>query len=525
MTRKGALALGLATLMLAAAGPACAHGDKGRHDDHHHGHKGKAYGPVDFGAQTQKLLRARSEKLFGFEGPIAEPADDGDYVPREAARARDRVKLAKGLHAHFLSRHGASPSDMIAFWPNPYHYSHLIFCVEGGRNSDGSNVSIQRVQVNTGEVETILYGMGRCDPPRTTPWGTVIVGEEQDDGGLYEIIDPLHTTGQWIADRATGDIRDGIGSATPSANVVKRPAMPTIAWEGIGVLASGVVYGGDELRPGTGVLDSDGGGLFKFVPDAPAGGGPISDLSDSPLAAGRVYAFATSCVDTGSSSFPQYGQGCEVGQGAWVRVDAATARGDADATGATGYYRPEDMDIDPLYEGDGVRFCWTNTQNEGAESYAEVMCIVDTMPIPGGSTDVVDGRTGLSYLGDSGDFAYATANRFVEGDARFNSFDNLAFQPHTGNLYVIEDHPFGEVYACLPDGADRDIKTDGCVPMLSVIDPDAEPTGFIFDGTGRVAFVHIQHGEQPDALRDFTSNPVNGATDDMLMITGFKVRR
>jgi len=520
MTRKGALALGLATLMLAAAGPACAHGDEGRHDDHH-----KGYGHIDFGAQTEKLLRAQSEKLFGFEGPIAGPADESDYVPREAAAAGDRVKLARGLHAHFVTRNTASPADMIAFWPDPYHYTHLIVCIEGGRNGEGNNPSVQRVNVNTGEVETILYGLSRCDPPRTTPWGTVIAGEEQDDGGMYEIIDPLSTTGHWIADRATGDIRDGIGSATPSANVVKRTALPVIAWEGVGALDSGVVYGGDELRPGSGVLDSDGGGLFKFVPDVPATGGPISDLDDSPLAAGRVYAFTASCVSATSSSFPQYGQGCEVGQGAWVRVDAATARGDADAVGATGYYRPEDMDIDPAYDGDGVRFCWTNTESESAHSYAEVMCIVDTMPLPADSADVVDGRTGLSYLGDAGDFAYATANRFVEGDARFNSFDNIAFQPHTGNLYVIEDHPFGEVYACLPDEADRDIKTDGCVPMLSVIDPDAEPTGFIFDATGRVAYVNIQHGEQPDVLRDFTSNPVNGATDDLLMITGFKVRR
>jgi hypothetical protein len=525
MTREGAMALGLATLMLAAAGPACAHGDKGKHDNHHHGHKAKTYGAVDFGTQTEKLLWAQSEKLFGFGTPIAAPADDSDYVPREAARAGDRVKLAKGLRAHFVTRSAASPADMIAFWPSEYPYSHLIVCIEGGRATGGANPSVQRIHVNTGEVETILYGMSRCDGIRTTPWGTILATEESDDGRGYEIIDPLGTTGQWVADRSTGDIRDGIGSATPSADIVQRQALPTMAWEGLTVLPSGVVIGGDELRPGSGALDSDGGAIFKFLPATPHAGGPIPDLADSPLADGAAYALTASCQPSSSSSFPQYGQGCEIGVGAWVRVDPLNARSDADAMGATGYYRPEDLHSDPTYEGEGVRFCWTNTGNEGAGNFGEVMCAVDPTPAPADPTDVVDGRTGFAYLGDSGDFATVTANRFLEGDERFNSVDNLAFQPHSGILYVIEDHSHGEVYACLPDGADRDIKTDGCVPMLSVIDPDAEPTGFTFDGTGRVAFVNIQHGEQPDALRDFTSNPVNGATDDLLMITGFKVRR
>ncbi|MGH8613511.1 MAG: hypothetical protein ACREYF_16215, partial [Gammaproteobacteria bacterium] len=50
----------------------------------------------------------------------------------------------------------------------------------------------------------------------------------------------------------------------------------------------------------------------------------------------------------------------------------------------------------------------------------------------------------------------------------------------------------------------------------------AEPTGFIFDGTGKVAFYNMQHGQQPAALLDFTSNPVDGTTDDLIKITGWK---
>ena len=110
-------------------------------------------------------------------------------------------------------------------------------------------------------------------------------------------------------------------------------------------------------------------------------------------------------------------------------------------------------------------------------------------------------------------------NRFVEGDTDANAFDNLAFQPVTGNLYVIEDHNNGDIWACLPDGADRDIKSDGCVKILSVKDTSAEPTGFFFAPDGRTAFVSIQHSNDSlmPKLDDY-------GTDDILMITGFKVR-
>ena len=52
-------------------------------------------------------------------------------------------------------------------------------------------------------------------------------------------------------------------------------------------------------------------------------------------------------------------------------------------------------------------------------------------------------------------------------------------------MYVVEDHPFGDVWACLQDSADRDTKSDGCVKALSVRDSSAEPTGYTFTGDGK----------------------------------------
>ncbi len=456
----------------------------------------------DFGLFVQNNLRATARATLGLPQPLTQsaPATAGAYRTAEQT-AREQVRIPAGLRAAYLTRQAADSTDMLAFYPAAAP-THLITCVEGGREVlSGStlNPSVQRIDLATGAVETILRGMSGCDGIRTTPWGTVLATEEEDDGGAYEILNPLATTDYAVQDRASGQIVDA-GGVTDMDEIAKRTALPTIAWEGLEVLPSGVVIGGDELRPGSGGADRDGGAMFKFVPAAPHGGGPIASLGASPLMAGSVYAMQVSCRD----GTQQFGQGCEIGNAGWIPVSAASARSDADLGGATGYYRPEDLHLDPVFHDeanpDAVRFCWTNTGNEAAGNYAEVVCGVDSAPLTASSSRTV------------------VVNRFVEGDTDFNSFDNLAFQPHTGALYVIEDHDNGDVFACLRDGADRDIKTDGCVKMLSVKDSSAEPTGFIFDATGTRAYVSIQHSNDDNMplVDDYR-------TDDVLMITGFKL--
>ena len=159
------------------------------------------------------------------------------------------------------------------------------------------------------------------------------------------------------------------------------------------------------------------------------------------------------------------------------------------------FYNPENPQA--------IRFCWINTQSASAGSFGEVACGIDDSPDTASPTS----RTVLVY-------------RLIEGDEDMNQPDNLAFQPKTGNVFVIEDNDNGDIWACLPDGVDRDIKSDGCVKMLSVRDSSAEPTGFIFDPTGTVAYVSIQHSD------DAGMPLIDGyPTDDVLKITGFKLRK
>ncbi len=471
---------------------------------------GAAIAGQDFGLMVEQMLKAQSMRLFGVVSPLqaSAPSTVGAYRTTEQ-NAADQVALAKGLHAHYLSRQAANSTDMLAFYPaeNP---THLISCVEGNRqelsgdglsgyaSGDKYNPSVQSIDLSTGAVETVLRGMDGCDGIRTTAWGTVLATEETNDGGAYEILNPLATSNYTVKNRASGEIVDITGATNTNA-IVKRTALPTMAWEGLEILANGVIIAGDELRPGS-PANADGGAIFKFVPAMPHSTGTISDLDQSPLVAGSVYAMQVSCRD----NTQQYGQGCEIGNAAWLLVNAATVRSDANTAGATGYYRPEDLQLDPLFNDtanpEAVRFCWTNTGLETGSNFAETICGVDSAPMTASATQ----RT-------------VVVNRFVEGDTDFNSFDNLAFQPGTGSLYVIEDHPNGDIFACLSDGADRDIKTDGCVKILSVKDSSAEPTGFIFDASGTKAYVSIQHS-------DDTNMPmVDGyGTDDLIVISGFR---
>ena len=458
----------------------------------------------DFGKLAEKELRQNSMKYFGIERPIKDSAPatlPGYRMVKQPAKKQ--VKLAKGLKVEYVTRNAARHADQFAFWPNDRNPSWLIFCIEvfpGNPLNDGNHPAVQRIRLSDGKVETMLRGIVGCDGIRRTPWGTILATEEVSDGYGWEIIKPLTVNNHKVTDRTAGTVVNKNGN--PSKKVVRRDALPKMAWEGIHITDEGVLYAGDELRPGTGTEDSDGGALYKFIPNNLHDGGRIKNLNDSPFTAGSVYAAQMSCRDDRQ----QYGQGCEVGNGAWVHVNAADARFEANANGATGYYRPEDLGPDPKYKGPGVKICWANTQNRSASLFGEIQCAIDLEP-----TEASDDRT-------------IVINRFVEGDSDFNAFDNVAFQPKTGILYVIEDNPNGDIFACLPDKKDRNIKSDGCVKILSVRDSSAEPTGFKFDKSGEVAYFAIQHSDDTnmplvdtdgDGIPDFP-------TDDILKVTGFQ---
>jgi len=429
----------------------------------------------DFGAIREAQLRAHSGQLFGVVQPVAASSTESIDSATADADPTALVTVAKGLSVKVVAASAdlGANIDMMTPWPDDVNPTHLIACNEQGTGSPG----VQRIRLADGLVETILTGTSSCDPAHRTAWGTVIVAEEAGSSGwLLEIADPLETT-DVLFDRGTGIVSGGFGAE----NVVPRPAVGHTSFEGVAVYDSGVMYYGDENRPFQG---TPGGAYFKFVPAHPWTGGPaITDLADSPLAEGTVYGLRLGK----RSGDTDYGQGTNTGLGTWVEITPAfdaNLRAAAAELALTGYYRPEDAQIDLRAQADGVvRFCANNTGNEGSDrAYGETICVTD------GTLEEALANT-----------ATPEVQTLVIGGRDLAMMDNLAYQPGRGNWLIQEDGDGPEVgrnndiFSCLDDGGDMDLMSDGCVRILTVNDLSAETTGGLFDGPGDRYWVSVQH--------------------------------
>jgi hypothetical protein len=342
---------------------------------------GAAGALTDFGSFVQAQLRHRAPSLFGVAGPLAASSTASLSAAEASAHPERLATVAKSLQVRVVSHGVAAPNlDQSALWPNDAHPRWLIVCNEEGVADPG----LVRINLASGAQEVIVTGTSDCDPVRRTPWGTILFGEEAgggpEGGRMYELVDPLHTTGVTL-DRATGTFSGGSGAA----NLTARPALGRLSFEGLAIYPNGVTYYGDENRPAQGV---PGGAYFKFIPATlrdPAAAA-ITTLADSPYATpGSIYGLRLGRREGGTD----YGQGTQYGLGAWVPIPAAAdpdLRAQAAALHLTGYYRPEDADIDQAAQAEGrVRFCANNTGNEPDDQlWGEAVCLSDgTLTKPG----------------------------------------------------------------------------------------------------------------------------------------------
>jgi hypothetical protein len=435
---------------------------------------GSALAAIDFGLFRDSQLANKSQSLFGVGKPVESSSQASIDQSTAEANPLALVTLAGGLHASVVTSAAdtGTDTDMMALWPDDVDPEWLIACNEGGAGDPG----VQRIEIATGEVETILTGTEACDPLHRTPWGTIVFAEEEDDGHLYELIDPLNTTDVQL-DRSSGTTSGGTGAE----NVVRRDAMGFLAWEGIGILETGVVYFGDELRP---YLGAPGGGYYKFVPDEPWDGvTPVDDLSESPLASGERFGLRLGLLDDDDDGLPDdFGHGTSSGLGEWVGPLSPDLRADAENLSLTGYYRPEDLALDRAeLAAVRVHFCSNNTGNEAPDRYyGETICISD------GTTEEAFENSAVPEV-----------QSFVIGHPELAMMDNVAYQPGRGNWIIHEDgaqlQGNNDLWDCLSDGADDDLLSDGCVRVGTLNDLEAEWTGGVFDASGTRLFVSLQH--------------------------------
>ena len=286
----------------------------------------------------------------------------------------------------------------------------------------GSNGSVSVVDLKTGATKVIIQDPGyrRLDGIRWSPWGTLLFDEETTGGRVFE---------------ASFDKKD----PTKVVDVKARPALGILAHEGIEALEDGTTFVIDELT---------GGGIFKFVPD-----------KKQDLSAGQLYAAKTTNADgTGALT--------------WIPLDRTAvqvnARAEAAVKGASGYERPEDVEV----IGHDLFVAITGTDRVVKFDLKK---------------DVVT------------NFVKAGINVPVENIAALvtglNNPDNLAQSPD-GRLWVCEDNDYSDIYVAEGD-KDKNGVADGVHLFASLKDVGAESTGIYFGKDAKTLFVNVQHADKP----------------------------
>jgi secreted PhoX family phosphatase len=173
-----------------------------------------------------------------------------------------------------------------------------------------------------------------------------------------------------------------------------------------------------------------------------------------------------------------------------VRIDAAAA---ADAVGATGYNRPEDIEIATstgnFPENPNTLFVAVTAPSGPADNRILAIDLSDR----NGDSEEGEGNSG------SHAFVYDYVKIGLNTTSEFEWPDNVALDPH-GNLYIAEDpggsfatkHRGDDIWVARP-GKGRHAPASSVERLASLTDCDAEPTGLYWELHGDRLFVNVQH--------------------------------
>lgn len=375
---------------------------------------------------------------FGFE-PIEASADSADWNPAAPWLLPEGFSQARVSGEDALNIYDGGRddwNDMNTVNETGRQAGRYLYRTHEVRGlPEGGAVSVVDLQTGAAKVIAQDPSWTALDGIEWTPWGSILFAEETTGGRLFEI----------VLDK---------NDPTTAAAVIDRPAVGRLAHEGVQVGVDGSVYMVDEFR---GEREGFGGGVYRFVADR------RGDLSAGELFALRV-------VD---------------GQGEWVGpIDPANARQAGTDAGATGWNRPEDLEI----IGDTLYVAVTEGAREGGSSElydGEVLAInLNSLVV---SSYVRPGLNVPVEIGVPGSPGFQTG---------FDNPDNLAQTPD-GKLIIIEDNVPSDIWIASGDN-DHDGVADAVGLFASLSDPEAEGTGIYFGKDPHTLLVNIQHSAADD---------------------------
>jgi uncharacterized protein len=312
----------------------------------------------------------------------------------------------------------------------------------------GANGQVSVTDLETGVTTVVAQRADweRLDGIVWTPWQTLLIAEEVVASNLK---DPALLT-------ARGGHVYEVDPNTGAA--VLRAAVGSRSHEGLRFDPQGNLYGISEASPPT------GGYIYKFVPSVKG------DLSE-----GQLYALK---VTTPGAS--------RTGEAVWLPLNTADAAIDSDAeatrVGATGYGRPEDVEI----------FTSTGNQHGG---WTLFVAVTSENRILG-----IDLREPTGGSNHSTAFVYDYVPQGANAPVGFTSPDNLALD-RAGNLYITEDPstpPGADIWTATPPKGGQHQRASSMVRFASLKDCAAEPSGIYFDKQAWALYVHVQHAGAPD---------------------------
>jgi len=299
----------------------------------------------------------------------------------------------------------------------------------------GSNGAVSVTDLLTGATSILVQSasFGRLDGIVWTPWGTILFAEERAGGLVYEV-DPAN------------------GVAIP------RPAIGRKSHEGMRFDPQGNLYTISESFPGY---------IFRFTPNK------RGDLSSG-------QSFALKIVNP---------TGDRTGEAEWVELNQAQVEVNADvaaaAAGATGYNRPEDVEI-----------ATSTGNNRGG---ANILYVAVTGRPDDNRIIAIDLREPNGGNNHSTAFVYDYVKLGLNAPADFEMPDNLALDKN-GNLYITEDPASApstgrgdDIWVAVPAAGGQHLPASSVVRFASLTDCSAEPTGIYFDLSGKTLFVNAQH--------------------------------